>query len=223
MCLLGSTRHRFLVTLVALTSFGLAGCETAGPQTSAPVQDSSSTNPQTSVEGGSRAEPVEVDGGDLGNGALGDVSAPGPADATNCPDISQSPASIAVDGETVTVSGANFDEVPPAPGDVVLVVSNQSFADDPVRLTFSVGGVCLLSRTFFVEGQHTFVSFAIRGLPAGAHDATIYSHTGVQTSATFTTNADAPRYVAITYWHYRGEPGGRQLLLEESDAPFGIA
>lgn len=105
----------------------------------------------------------------------------------------------------------------PAPGEVLLWVSNQSFEDDSVSVTITVDGQPAVADEFKVESQHNWVGFYLRGLAPGEHQVSARSDTGVELDGSFTLPADAPRWLVLDYWFYRDGPEGRRFTFEEFD------
>ncbi|MDJ0770067.1 MAG: hypothetical protein QNJ12_14800, partial [Ilumatobacter sp.] len=66
-------------------------------------------------------------------------------------------------GSVVVQPGAAVGERQrePEPGEVQLWVSNQSFADDPVRITIEIDGALAVDDAFAVEGQHNWISWFV--------------------------------------------------------------
>lgn len=118
-----------------------------------------------------------------------------------------------VPGEEVSVAPdslgshpeVRFVEVDEA--DLVLHVSNQSFDDETVHLEVAVDGVRVVKRDFAVEGQHTWVTFAL-ALPPGRHEVSARSDSGARLRETFRTREGEPRYALIDHW---GEEGSAEL------------
>lgn len=110
-------------------------------------------------------------------------------------------------------------QVDPQPGEVKLWVSNQSFDDDPVVIMIRVDGIPVVSEPLFVEGQHNWQSFLIRGLTVGDHTVTAESDTGVTMSWPFTLPAEEARWLVVDYWYHPDDPEGRRFTFDESDQP----
>lgn len=110
-----------------------------------------------------------------------------------------------------------------APGDVAIVVSNQSFHDDPVRIGVDIDGVCVINEALPVKGQHHNVGYVVHGLAPGAHTVVVDSDTGAQLVQTITVPVQTPRWIYLSYWYYPGDVEGRHILLNESDEPFAFA
>lgn len=115
------------------------------------------------------------------------------------------------------------EQVEPEVGAVKLWVTNQSFVDDPVDVTIWIDGAEVISRDFWVEDQHTWIPFFVRGLDPGEHAIAARSDTGVEYAGTFTVPPDQPRWLVLTYWYYRGDPQGRHFALHESERPVAFA
>lgn len=134
------------------------------------------------------------------------------------------PASPATSPVSLTVAGPWSSWEPglpePEPGVVRLWVSNQSFDDDPVRITIEVDGQLVVDDAFEVGGQHNWFAHDIAGLEPGQHEIVATSDTGAVIEATFSLPADEPRWVVIDYWYYPGEPAGRHFTARESAEPI---
>jgi hypothetical protein len=102
-------------------------------------------------------------------------------------------------------------QTPPAPGEVKLWVSNQSFEDESVRLTISIAGTQVVDETFAVEGQHDWIAFDIAGLEPGVQSIVAESETGARYAGEFTIPADAPRWLVVDYWYSPGDAAGRHF------------
>lgn len=102
---------------------------------------------------------------------------------------------------------------------LLLWVSNQSFVDDPVRVTVHIDGVPVVDEDFAVEGQHNWVRFPV-DLPPGEHELVAESDTGVQLTRTFTLPVKGPRYAVMDYWNYPGE--GRRFTWRIQKNPFAF-
>jgi hypothetical protein len=91
--------------------------------------------------------------------------------------------------------------------DLLLMVSNQSYLDDPVVLTVEIDGLEVVSTQFEVRNQHHYVYFPLR-LGPGSHELRATSDTGVSINESFTLPADgARRYAGISYFNYADEDG----------------
>jgi hypothetical protein len=105
--------------------------------------------------------------------------------------------------------------------DLLLLVGNQSFLDNPVVLTVQIDGVEVVSQPFEVRDQHHSLSFPLR-LGPGAHLLRVTSDTGQTLEETFSLPADGSRrYGSIDYYNYADEDG---MLLDWyfSSMPMGI-
>ncbi|HSJ90626.1 MAG TPA: hypothetical protein VK917_01080 [Ilumatobacter sp.] len=115
--------------------------------------------------------------------------------------------------------GVGEATIEPLPGELKLWVSNQSFTDDPVSIIVRLDGIAVVGEPFFVEGQHNWQSFLIRGLAPGEHTVTAESDTGVTTSWTFTLPRHEARWLVVDYWNDPDDPEGRRFTFHESDQP----
>jgi hypothetical protein len=98
----------------------------------------------------------------------------------------------------VTAADATVALVDEADADLVLIVSNQSFDDEAVRLTVTVDGATVVDDDFHVEDQHNWVYFPLR-LPVGSHEVIAESDSG----ATLRESFALPRkthYAVIEHW-----------------------
>jgi hypothetical protein len=105
--------------------------------------------------------------------------------------------------------------------DLLLMVSNQSFLDDPVVLTIEIDGLEVLSRPFEVRNQHHYVHFPLR-LGSGSHQLRATSDTGVSINESFTLPEDGARqYAGISYYNYADEDG---MLIDWviQSTPMGV-
>ena len=106
--------------------------------------------------------------------------------------------------------------------DLQLWVSNQSFVDDPVRLTISIDGVELVERSFAVEGQHNWILFPV-ALAPGWHEVVAVSDTGAELRETFRVPRDGQRYAVLDYWNYPDDKHGRHFTWMVQDEPVAFA
>ena len=111
----------------------------------------------------------------------------------------------------------------PAPGEVRLWVSNQSFDDDPIRLTISIDGHPVVDDDFAVEGQHNWIPFDIGGLAPGQHTLQAESGTGVVATAELTVVDGEPRWLVVDYWYYADDTEGRHITIDEFDHAVAFA
>lgn len=100
-----------------------------------------------------------------------------------------------------------------------LWVSNQSFLDDPARITVRIDGIEVVDRDFLVEGQHSWSLFPL-ALPAGEHDLRVVAADGTTLSERFRTRAGATRYAVADYFHYAG--GRPQVSWRIQDEPVAF-
>lgn len=99
----------------------------------------------------------------------------------------------------VTAPDAAVRLVDEAEADLVLIVSNQSFDDEEVRLSIAVDGVTVVDDDFHVEDQHNWVRFPL-GLPRGGHEVTADTDSGATLRESFEVPGTEPRYAVIDYW-----------------------
>lgn len=99
----------------------------------------------------------------------------------------------------VTATGAAVRLVDDGDADLVLIVSNQSFDDEEVRLKVVIDGVTVVDGDFHVEGQHNWIRFPL-GVPPGDHEVTADSDSGATLQESFEVPGDKPRYAVIEYW-----------------------
>jgi hypothetical protein len=99
----------------------------------------------------------------------------------------------------VTATDAAVRLVDEAEADLILIVSNQSFDDEEVRLSVMVDGVTVVDGDFHVEDQHNWISFPL-GLPPGGHEVTADSDSGATLRESFEVPRSKPRYAVIDYW-----------------------
>jgi hypothetical protein len=133
-----------------------------------------------------------------------------------------------VEGRSI---GRLTDLVPfdvPATG-FTLSVSNQSFADDPVRITVLIDGQPAVDDLFAVGSQHNWVTYQL-DIPAGTHEVAMASDTGVTATATFETPTTGQRYGVVNYWYYPPDPAHpgadvtpRSLEFSFAAEPIGFA
>jgi hypothetical protein len=105
--------------------------------------------------------------------------------------------------------------------DLLLMVSNQSYLDDPVVLTVVIDGVDVVSQPFEVRNQHHFVRFPLR-LGPGPHQLKVSSDTGVVLEEQFTLPATGERqHAGIGYYNYADEDG-KLIDWNIPSMPIGI-
>ena len=116
-------------------------------------------------------------------------------------------------------------EVEPTDEVFVLMVSNQSFEDDPVGLQISIDGQVVADDRYQVGSQHTVTTYVVRGLTPGSHELSVTSDTGVSFVSTVTAAEGRPRWAYLTYWYYPDDTEdqqGRYVAVSESDEPIAI-
>jgi hypothetical protein len=109
-------------------------------------------------------------------------------------------------------------EPPPAP--FTLYVSNQSFDDDPVRITISIGGEVVVDDEFAVEGQHNWVEFT-PDIEPGHHTLIATSDTGAEFTVDLELPEGEPRWAVVDYWFYPDQEP-RRFTFDISDEPIGF-
>lgn len=109
-------------------------------------------------------------------------------------------------------------QVPPAP--FTLYVSNQSFDDDPVRITISISGEVVVDDDFAVEGQHNWIEFT-PDIEPGLHTLTATSDTGAEFTVDLELPAGEPRWAVIDYWFYPDQEP-RRFTFNISGEPIGF-
>ena len=127
------------------------------------------------------------------------TTSPAAASSTPAPRTMHEPA---VEATTVTEQ----------PRTLTLYVSNQSFADDPVGITISIDGETVVDNDFYVEGQHSWITFELAVSP-GDHELVMASSTGVTQAASLVIPAEGHRWAVVNYWFYPADldhPGGGQ-------------
>jgi hypothetical protein len=99
----------------------------------------------------------------------------------------------------VTATDAAVRLVDEAEADLILILSNQSFDDEEVRLSVMVGGVTVVDGDFHVEDQHNWISFPL-GLRPGGHEVTADSDSGATLRESVEVPGNKARYAVIEYW-----------------------
>ena len=99
----------------------------------------------------------------------------------------------------VTAADAAVALVDRADADLVLIVSNQSFDDEEVRLTVKVDGATVVDGNFHVEDQHSWIYFPLK-VPAGGHEVIAESDSGATLRESFDLPRDRTRYAIIEHW-----------------------
>lgn len=104
----------------------------------------------------------------------------------------------------------------------VLVVSNQSFEDDPIGLVITIDGQLVADDEYDVGSQHTISTYHVRGLAPGGHDVVVASSTGVGRDARVRMPDSGPRWAYVTYWYHPDDTRGRYVDLTQFDEPVVI-
>ncbi|HET6563729.1 MAG TPA: hypothetical protein VFG72_17805 [Marmoricola sp.] len=99
----------------------------------------------------------------------------------------------------MTAADAPVALVDEAEADLVLIVSNQSFDDDEVRLTVTIDGVRVVDGDFHVEDQHNWISFPL-SLPSGRHEVIAQSDSGATLRESFEVPRTKASYAIIEHW-----------------------
>jgi hypothetical protein len=108
-------------------------------------------------------------------------------------------------------------------GNVVLYVSNQSFAIDPVDIEVAIDGQVVVAEEFPVRDQHHNVPFRLRLAP-GRHRFSATSRKG-EATLTGAFVVDGKHWGALCYWYYpdttRGTaPTPRKFSFVMRDEPI---
>jgi hypothetical protein len=152
----------------------------------------------------------------LGNEAASQPTVPPMAVASTVPST--------IPGLGVVEAAPGF-QIEPTDEVFVLLVSNQSFEDDPVGLQISIDGQVVADDRYDVGSQHTVTTYVVRGLAPGSHELSVASDTGVSFASRVTTAEGRPRWAYLTYWYYPDDtedPQGRYLAVSESDEPIAL-
>jgi hypothetical protein len=129
----------------------------------------------------------------------------------------------------LTASAPSGPKTPDAQGGLTLLVSNQSFADDPVRIAISIDGDVVVDDEFSVGMQDNWITFEVR-LPPGNHELTMRSSTGVEADVALSIAAGAHRWASVAYWYSspehdraRSDNRPRRFSLTVDDEPIALA
>ena len=125
------------------------------------------------------------------------------AELTDRPPTNPSVASMAMTSASTAASTEPVFSLPRAPdgeASLTLLVSNQSFADDPVRITVRIDGDVVVDDDFFVDSQHNWRTFDLAVTP-GDHLVSLTSDTNVEWETTLAVPSDDHRWAAAAYWH----------------------
>ncbi|HEU5107094.1 MAG TPA: hypothetical protein VFT95_00815 [Micromonosporaceae bacterium] len=109
---------------------------------------------------------------------------------------------------------------PAGPPNLVLYVSNQSFADDPVGIRVEIDDRVVVDDSFAVENQHTWIKYELT-VPAGAHTIRATSDTGATASHQLELPAGEIRWAVFHYWYYPPDTP-RSLSFRVDDQPTGF-
>ena len=112
-------------------------------------------------------------------------------------------------GREVSPIAANTTSSPASRPNLTLYVSNQSFEDDPVKVTVDIDGEVVVNDVFNVESQHNWITYELYLAP-GRHEITMTSDTGVRKTTTLRMPRRSHRWAVIDYWYYPpdGTDGG---------------
>jgi hypothetical protein len=132
--------------------------------------------------------------------ALASCGAAQGADPTPAPDVTADDAAVKL--------------VDDSQADLVLIVTNQSFDDEEVRLRITVDDVTVVDDDFHVEDQHNWVYFALR-LPDGGHEVVAESDSGAMLRESFELPRDRTYYAIIEHWT-------EDDSAESDDAPVAL-
>jgi hypothetical protein len=130
------------------------------------------------------------------------------AELTDRPPTNPSAESAAANGASTTARTQATGPQPGATGGeatLTLLVSNQSFADDPVRITVRIDGVLVVDDDFFVGSQHNWRTFDLAVTP-GDHLVSLTSDTNVESETTLAIPSDGHRWAAAAYWYQPSAP-----------------
>ena len=110
-----------------------------------------------------------------------------------------------------------------------MLVSNQSFADDPVGMIIRIGGDVVVDEEFSVKAQDNWIAFDLRVAP-GEHELTMRSSTGVEAVAALSIPAGGHRWASVAYWYNpsdrdRARSGHtpRSFSVTVDDEPIALA
>jgi hypothetical protein len=124
------------------------------------------------------------------------------AELTDRPPTNPSAESAAANGASTTARTQTTGSRPGATDGVAtltLSVSNQSFADDPVRITVRIDGDVVVDDDFFVGSQHNWRTFDLAMTP-GEHLVSLTSDTNVESETTLAVRSDGHRWAVAAYW-----------------------
>lgn len=95
--------------------------------------------------------------------------------------------------------------------DLVLVISNQSFEDETVRIDVQVDGVEVVDQDFAVEGQHNWIWFPLAA-PSGERTVEVTADTGATETFTVEVPDDGPIHATVDYWYYPDQGDGQDVV-----------
>ena len=104
--------------------------------------------------------------------------------------------------DLAVVEAAQGFEIEPTDEVFVLMVSNQSFEDDPVGLQISIEVQVVADDRYVVGSQHTVTTYVVRGLAPGSHELSVTSDTGVSFVSRVRAAEGRPRWAYLTYWYH---------------------
>ncbi len=103
--------------------------------------------------------------------------------------------------------------------DFTLLVSNQSFAIDPVDIDVFIDGAPAVTGDFLVEGQHTWHEFTF-DLAPGTHSVrAVSSEAGAEIERD--VDIDASKFGVINFWFYPDDETERHFSFDaHKERPF---
>ena len=110
---------------------------------------------------------------------------------------------------------------PPTDDNLLLYVSNQSFAVDPVDMLVRIDGAVAVRDNFEVGSQHNWIRFSLR-LAAGSHTVSAASSQAPATADARFDLADGERiYCVVNYWYSpkRGPDAKRRVTVDCQKQP----
>jgi hypothetical protein len=110
---------------------------------------------------------------------------------------------------------------PDGEASLTLLVSNQSFADDPVRITVRVDGAVVVDDDFFVGSQHNWRTFDLAVTP-GDHLVSLTSDTDVEWETTLAVPGDGHRWAAAAYWYQPAAPADTRAASATGEFSFVV-
>lgn len=104
---------------------------------------------------------------------------------------------------------------------LVLYVTNQSFAMSPVDIRVAIDGDVVVDQSFDVGSQHTFVRFPLE-VDAGEHEI-VASARGGEVTARETFTIDRKLWGVVEFWYYPPDasvPTPPSVNIRFSEEPF---